>query len=145
MESGLYWLLPDRIVYWKLCGIITMDALNTNLKDLFETFEHADNSVIHLILDAREITKFKADGTDVRPNLKLLAKHRTLGKFQTVATNMKIQHKINILTIDFGTRMLNSTSVYEAMQALKHADATLPVQLPEPDNLKPIHRFLQPE
>lgn len=145
MESGLYWLLTDRIVYWKLCGIVTMTTLNNNLEDMIETLDQTDSSMLHIILDAREITKFTSDGTDVRPNLKRLAKHRTLGKFQTVATNMKIQQKVNRLTIDFGTRMLNSRSVYDAMQSLKQADSALPVQLPEPKNLKPIQSFLQPE
>lgn len=145
MESGLYWLLENRIVYWKLGGIVSMSGLNADLENLIEALEGTSSSMVHIILDARAISKFKPDGTDVRPNLKRLAKHRTLGKFQTVANNLGIQQKINRLTIDFGTRMLNSRSIYEAMQALKQADSALPVMLPEPVDLAPIHSFLQPE
>jgi hypothetical protein len=41
--------------------------------------------------------------------------------------------------------MLNSTSIDQAMQALKQADATLPVTLPEPVDLETLDNLLQPE
>jgi hypothetical protein len=144
MEADLYWLLTGRIIYWKLSGFVSMSALKRDLEQLIDSFD-TTGGIIHILLDAREITKFKPDGTDVRPSLKQLAKHRTFGKLQTVTTNVKIQQKINRLTIDFGTRMLNSTSIDQAMQALKQADATLPVTLPEPVDLETLDNLLQPE
>jgi hypothetical protein len=145
MESGLYWLLSNRIIYWKLSGIVSMSELNTHLEQLIDTLEILSTGVIHIILDARGVKKFKPDRTDVRPTMRRLARHRALGKFQCVASNITIRQQVNRLTVDFGTGMLNSTTIQEAIQSLKYADATLPVILPEPIDLEPVTNFLQPE
>lgn len=52
------WLIEDRVLYQRIHGDVTLEDLDTAAKNVDIFVEHLSNTLVYLVVDERDVTKF---------------------------------------------------------------------------------------
>jgi hypothetical protein len=125
MNSQLYWLVPDHILYWKLSGEIPAIEIEDMTQFIAQQVDKGVKHKVHLVIDAVSVRTVEHSGHISRDAFAWLAKNQWLGKVVVVIYNYQIQLQLNGLSAPFGLNWHNVSSMDDAVRVLKNSDTNL--------------------
>lgn len=141
MNKNMQWLVPDRVIYWKLSGNVTMEDFREGLVDISQILQGA-NTKIHVMMHAREARSLEGDSRAVRNITRFIARDTQMGCFFVITSSFVVKHHMNRVTVDFGTQLRYSDTFRNAWNSLHNIDRNLPYAVPEkPEFAKSVRKF----
>ena len=141
MNKDMQWLVPDRVIYWKLSGNITMDDFREGLVDISQILQSA-SAKIHVVFNARDARSLQGESKTVRNIARFVARDTQMGCFFVITNSFVLKHHLNRVTVDFGTQLRYSDNFRNAWNSLHNIDSSLPYAVPEkPEFAKSIRKF----
>jgi hypothetical protein len=139
MTSQIFWLVPNRILYWKLSGEIPGSEIEEMSELIGQNIDKLAKQKVHIVIDAIAIRKLEHNSQAAREAFVALAKNQGLGKVVTIIHNYQIQINLNVLSRAFGLNWHNVSSIDDAIRILKGADSSLQTvpKTPEKSPIQP--------
>lgn len=130
METQTAWLVPNRVLYWKLSGDVTMQTFYDMMQAL-NSHLHDSGEKIHAIINARSANSLKGEHSNIRSLVRQVANHGSMGVLMVITHDFALQHQFNRVTVDFGTHLRYSNTFKSAWTSLRNIDTTLPYVAPD--------------
>src|SRR5689334_13340377 len=111
MNSQLYWLVPDHVLYWKLSGEIPATEIEDMTQVIPQQVDKAVKHKVHLVIDAVSVRSLQHNSHIAKDAFAWLAKNQWLGKVVVVIHNYQIQLNLNQLNVPFGLNWHNVSSM----------------------------------
>jgi|GEM_PF-5879247 len=125
MESKLYWLVNNQVLYWKLSGAISASAISEMSRFIITTIDRQNIPKVHLILDATGVKSLKHANREARSEFALLAKQVWMGQVVAIVHNVQIQIHLNAMSSAFGMKWKTVPSMKHANRSLQQSDPML--------------------
>ena len=123
MQSKLYWLVPSKILYWQLSGSITASEICDMSRFIIASVDKTPAiQKVHLIIDAKNITKLNHNNPQARSEFALLANQRWMGQVVAIIHNLQIQMNLNAMSSAFGMKWKSVPSMRHAIRSLQQSD-----------------------
>lgn len=130
-QYQIAWLIPNRVLYWKLPSAATMDDFHAGMSAIASLLDDLPE-MIHIVLNARAIRKLIGIiNPSLYPLVRQVAGHHRIGSVYVMTTSMMVKHHINRVTAPFGTQLCYSTSFRNTWQSLHERDTRLPTVAPK--------------
>lgn len=131
MLKNLSWLIPDRVLYWRLSAGCTVAEFQVGLEEIHTVLPNA-SAKVHVVIDARASQSLDGNPRSARKIAQQLARNTQMGCCMVISHNFYFKHQLNHVTIDFGTDLRYSESYNYAWKSLHHIDTSLPYVAPKP-------------
>ncbi|MEO1287929.1 MAG: hypothetical protein AAFV93_09175 [Chloroflexota bacterium] len=125
----LNWLIPNRVLYWKLPNGSTTNDFHAGLMELQVILEQTEQQ-IHMVVDARMAQSLVGNTTLASRLGVKVAKNPQMGCCFVISHNFMFKHQLNRVTTAFGTHLRYSDSFRNAWQSLHNVDGSLPYVAP---------------
>jgi hypothetical protein len=140
MASQIFWLIPHRVVYWKLSGEVSGSEIYDSSELIAQLVDKLAKQKMHIVIDAINIRKLEHNNSpEARMAFEALARSQGIGQVVTVIHNYQIQINLNVLSRAFGLKWHNVSSIDDAIRILKTSDSSLQ-SVPKTPEKSPVPR-----
>jgi|GEM_PF-4229984 len=140
MNTSMQWLVPDKVLYWKMSGTVHIDDFRTGLLELDAILEEA-NYKVHVIVNARNARSLEGEATYIRQITRRVARHIRMGCFFVMSYDLAFKYRLNRVTVDFGTHLRYSNNFRNTWYSLHNIDNSLPYVAPELPQVTKTRKF----
>jgi len=130
VKSQKHWLLPNRVLYWKLTGDVSINNFRDILLEINGILQNSGEK-IHVILDACTAHSLSGDDKDMQKIVRRVANHARMGILMVATHSFTLKQHFNRVTVAFGTHLRYTTNYKNAWQSLRNIDNSLPYGAPE--------------
>jgi hypothetical protein len=139
MTSQIFWLIPHRVVYWKLSGEVSGIEIYDSSDLIAQHVDKLAKQKLHIVIDAVSIRKLEHKSAEARIGFETLARNQGIGQVVTLIHNYQIQINLNVLSRAFGLNWHNVSSIDDAIRILKTSDSSLQ-SVPKTPEKSPVPR-----
>lgn len=139
MNASMQWLVPDKVLYWKMSGTVHVDNFRAGLLELDTILEEA-NHKIHVIVNARNARSIEGNAGYIKQLTRRVARHVRMGCFFVISYDLAFKYRLNRVTVDFGTHLRYSNNFRNTWYSLHNIDSSLPYIAPELPKIPPARK-----
>jgi hypothetical protein len=123
MPHAITWLIPNRVIYFKVTGIVTSEELPLTDATVLKMIEQSDAPKVHILFDDTELDRMP--GISEMLTLKYIRHERT-GWIVTPQRNSFIRFVGSVVGQTAGLKFRFVDSLESGLQTLKKVDQSLP-------------------